>query len=100
MERDPSRAEAIVDVIQEASILVRRFPEIGPPVSIRRHPNANARHLVGAVYAIHVAVTDEVSTADNDEFLELFSHHRAKQGAATWWLQNWLTERTMKQQDV
>ena len=46
MQRDPSRAEAIVDVIQEASILVRCFPEIGPPVSIRRHPDANARHLV------------------------------------------------------
>ena len=53
-----------------------------------------------AVYAIHVVVTDEVSTAENDEFLEMFSHHRAKQGAATIWLQNWLTERTMKQQDV
>ena len=54
----------------------------------------------GAVYAIHVVVTDEVSTAENDEFLEMFSHHRAKQGAATIWLQNWLTERNMKQQDV
>jgi plasmid stabilization system protein ParE len=45
-ERNPSWADVIVDVLDEASVLLRRFPEIGPPVLVRRHPEANARHLV------------------------------------------------------
>ena len=45
-ERDPSRAEEIAELIQEAALLLRRFPEIGPPVLVRRRPDANLRHLI------------------------------------------------------
>jgi hypothetical protein len=54
----------------------------------------------GAVYALHIVATDEVSHAEHDEFLELFSHHPVRFGTATWWLQQWMKERKMKQQDV
>lgn len=54
----------------------------------------------GAVYAVHVVVTDEVSQAEHDEFLELFSHRSAREGKATQWLGDWLKEKRMKQQDV
>lgn len=58
------------------------------------------RRIGGAVYTVYVAVTDEVSQAEKDEFLALFSHARATQGEATRWLEQWLTEKKMKQQDI
>ena len=54
----------------------------------------------GAVYALYVVATDEVSQAEHDEFLELFSHREAKRSEATSWLKEWLKETQMKQHGV
>ncbi len=54
----------------------------------------------GAVYALYIVVTDEVSQAEHDEFLELFSRRRARDNQAARWLGEWLKEKQMKQQDV
>jgi hypothetical protein len=52
--------------------------------------------LDGAEYAILVAAIDEVSEAEKDEFLELFSRRPFHEGAAVHWLEQWMTEKTMK----
>ena len=54
----------------------------------------------GAVYALYVVVTDEVSQAEHDEFLELFTHREVGASDATRWLADWLKEKQVKQQDV
>lgn len=54
----------------------------------------------GAVYALYVVATDEVSQAEHDDFLELFSRHKAHVSNATRWLEDWLKEKEMKQQDI
>ena len=54
----------------------------------------------GAVYALYVVATDQVSQADHDTFLELFSRHKAKPGEATRWLNEWLKETAMTQQNI
>ena len=51
----------------------------------------------GAVYTLFVAVTDEVTTAENDDFLGIFSHHPVTNPAAAWWLRNWTKETTVNQ---
>ena len=52
--------------------------------------------IEGAEYAIVVAAIDEVSETEKDEFLALFSRRQARQGEATRWLSQWMTEATMK----
>jgi hypothetical protein len=52
--------------------------------------------LDGAEYAIFVAAIDEVSEAEKDEFLELFSRRPFHEGEAVHWLEQWMTEKTMK----
>jgi hypothetical protein len=49
---------------------------------------------------VYVAVTDKVSEAEQDEFLALFSRRKAKPGAATRWLQQWMKDTKMKDQDI
>jgi hypothetical protein len=41
------------------------------------------RRIDGAVYALYVAVTDEVAAAEHDGFLRLFSHLRGARGLGT-----------------
>jgi hypothetical protein len=54
----------------------------------------------GAVYTIHLVVTDEVTEAERDEYLRLFSHREVQQGEATRWLRQWMRDTRMKQQDI
>ena len=54
----------------------------------------------GAVYTIHLVVTDEVTEAERDEYLRLFSHRKVQQGEATRWLRQWMKETKMKQPDI
>ena len=52
------------------------------------------------MYTTHVVVIDEVTEAERDEYLRLFSHKPALPGEATRWLQQWLRETKMKQPDI
>jgi len=54
----------------------------------------------GAVYALYVVATDEVSRADHDEFLELFTRREAKAGEAARWLSEWMKETAMAQTNI
>ena len=54
----------------------------------------------GAVYTTFVVITDEVTEAEQDQYLRLFSHLSAEQGEATRWLQQWMKETKMKQPDM
>ena len=54
----------------------------------------------GAVYALYVVATDEVSRADHDEFLELFTRREPRAGEAARWLNEWLKETAMAQTDI
>jgi hypothetical protein len=54
----------------------------------------------GAVYTTFVVITDEVTEAERDAYLRLFSHRLAERGEATRWLSQWMKETTMKQPDV
>jgi hypothetical protein len=49
----------------------------------------------GAVYALYVVATNEVSQADHDEFLKLFSRRRPSVGEAARWLTEWMKETEM-----
>ena len=54
----------------------------------------------GAVYALYVVATDEVSQAEHDEFLELFTRRDPKAGEAARWLSEWLKETAMTQTNI
>lgn len=56
--------------------------------------------IEGAMYTCYVVITDEVSEAERDEYLRLFSHRQARQGEATRWLQQWMRDTKMKQPDI
>ena len=51
----------------------------------------------GAVYTLFVAVTDEVTRVEKDDFLGIFSHHPVTNPAVTWWFRNWTKETMVKQ---
>jgi hypothetical protein len=51
----------------------------------------------GAVYTLFVAVTDEVTLAEKDDFLGMFSHHPVTNSAVNWWFRSWTKETTVKQ---
>jgi hypothetical protein len=52
------------------------------------------------MYTCYVVITDEVTEAERDEYLRLFSHRSAEQGEATRWLQQWMRDTKMKQPDI
>ncbi len=52
------------------------------------------------MYTSYLVITDEVTEAERDEYLRLFSHRPAEPGAATRWLQQWIKETKMKQPDI
>ncbi len=54
----------------------------------------------GAVYALYVVETDEVSQAEHDKFLELFSRVEWKPSEATRWISAWLKDQNMKHPDM
>ncbi len=54
----------------------------------------------GVMYTAYVVITDEVTEAERDEYVRLFSHLPALPGEATRWLQQWMRERKMKQPDI
>jgi len=54
----------------------------------------------GVMYTTYVVVIDEVSDAERDEYLRLFSHHRTEPGEGRRWLEQWMRETKMKQPDV
>jgi hypothetical protein len=54
----------------------------------------------GLMYTAYVVVTDEVTEAERDEYLRLFSHRPAVPGEATRWLQQWMKDTKMKQPDI
>jgi hypothetical protein len=54
----------------------------------------------GLMYTAHVVVIDEVTEAERDEYLRLFSHKPALPGEATRWLRQWMKETKMKQPDM
>jgi hypothetical protein len=54
----------------------------------------------GVLYTAYVVVTDEVTEAERDEYLRLFSHRPAKPGEATQWLRQWMKETKMKQPNM
>ncbi|NUQ79189.1 MAG: hypothetical protein HUU21_37220 [Polyangiaceae bacterium] len=56
--------------------------------------------IAGLMYTTHVVVIDEVTDAERDEYLRLFSHKPALPGEATLWLRQWMKETKMKQPDI
>ena len=54
----------------------------------------------GVVYTTFIVITDQVTEAERDEYLRLFSHRPAKQGEATRWLGQWMRKTKMKQPDI
>jgi hypothetical protein len=54
----------------------------------------------GLMYTTHIVVIDEVTEAERDEYLRLFSHKPAFPGEATRWLRQWMRETKMKQPDM
>jgi hypothetical protein len=54
----------------------------------------------GVMYATYVVITDEVTEAERDDYLRLFSHRPATPGEATRWLRQWMREAKMKQPDI
>jgi hypothetical protein len=46
----------------------------------------------GGVYATYLVITDEVAPAERDDFLAIFSHHRATDPEAIRWFSQWLAE--------
>jgi hypothetical protein len=49
----------------------------------------------GAVYTLLVAVTTEVTVAENDDFLGLFSHRPVTNPAVNGWCRDWMKETTV-----
>jgi hypothetical protein len=54
----------------------------------------------GVMYTCLVVVTDEVTDAERDQYLRLFSHRPVEPGEAVRWLQEWMRETRMKQPDA
>jgi hypothetical protein len=53
----------------------------------------------GGVYTVFLVITDEVSDAERDDFLRIFSHHACQTNEAFWWWQKWRAE-DVTMQDV
>ncbi len=54
----------------------------------------------GVMYTTYVVITDEVSEAERDDYLRLFSHRPVVPGDAARWMQQWMRDARMKQQDI
>jgi hypothetical protein len=49
--------------------------------------------IAGVMYTTFVVFTDEVTVAEDDDFVRIFSHHPVQRRETRWWLEQWL-ERT------
>ena len=49
--------------------------------------------IAGVMYTTLVVFTDEVTRAEDDDFIRIFSHHPVQRRETRWWLEQWL-ERT------
>lgn len=49
--------------------------------------------IAGVMYTTFVVFTDEVTLAEDDDFIRIFSHHPVQRRETRWWLEQWL-ERT------
>jgi hypothetical protein len=56
--------------------------------------------IEGVMYTAYVVITDEVTEAERDEYLRLFSHRPASPGEAAQWLQQWMRDTKMKQPNM
>ncbi|WP_437300823.1 hypothetical protein [Sorangium sp. So ce426] len=54
----------------------------------------------GPMYDTYLAITDEVTEAERDDYLRLFSHRSALPGEAARWLKQWMRDTRMKQPDI
>lgn len=50
--------------------------------------------IAGVMYTTFVVFTDEVTLAEDDDFIRIFSHHPVRLRQTRWWLEHWLA-RTM-----
>jgi hypothetical protein len=51
--------------------------------------------MVGFTYTTYVVFTDDVSEAEQDDFLRIFSRHPVQTFEARHWLEDWITEKQM-----
>jgi hypothetical protein len=51
--------------------------------------------IAGVMYTTFVVFTDEVTVAEDDDFIRIFSHHPVQRRETRWWLEQWL-ERTKR----
>lgn len=56
--------------------------------------------IEGAMYTTYVVITDDVTEAERDDYLRLFSHRPASPGEAARWLRQWMRDTKMKQPDI
>lgn len=56
--------------------------------------------IEGPVYATYLVVTDEVTEAEQDEFLAIFSHRRVLSLAAKQWMTHWIEQEHGTMQNV
>ncbi|WP_437339082.1 hypothetical protein [Sorangium sp. So ce394] len=54
----------------------------------------------GPMYTTYLAITDEVTDAERDDYLRLFSRRPAQPGEAARWLKQWMRDTRMKQPDI
>ena len=55
---------------------------------------------IDGVYTAYLVITDEVTEAERDDYLRLFSHLPAVPGEATRWLQQWMRDKKMKHPEI
>jgi len=46
------------------------------------------------MYTTFVVFSDEVASAEDDDFMRIFSHHQVRRRETRWWLEQWLQRTT------
>ena len=54
--------------------------------------------IQGVMYTTFVVFSDEVASAEDDDFMRIFSHHHVRRRETRWWLEQWL-QRTKNMSD-
>jgi hypothetical protein len=54
--------------------------------------------IQGVMYTTFVVFSDEVASAEDDDFMRIFSHHQVRRRETRWWLEQWL-QRTKNMSD-
>jgi len=92
--------EDLTLVLVVASVTPTLLEEIERMGSALTPLDGGYARIDGLMYTTHVVVIDEVTEAERDEYLRLFSHKPALPGKATLWLRQWMKETKMKQPDM